>query len=110
MAATTSFQLTGIASRLTNESRQAKDRLSTLKSSFCGQASSVSAVAKTNGKADKALSLKITCTATAPSVSSTEVVDTDSVVYNFAAGPATLPKNVLKKAQEDLLDWNGWCV
>jgi len=28
-------------------------------------------------------------------------------VYNFSAGPATLPVDVLKKAQADLLDWQG---
>lgn len=28
-------------------------------------------------------------------------------VYNFSAGPAILPEAVLKKAQQELLDWNG---
>ncbi|MES1926906.1 3-phosphoserine/phosphohydroxythreonine transaminase [Salinisphaera sp. T31B1] len=28
-------------------------------------------------------------------------------VYNFSAGPATLPVEVLEKAQADLLDWQG---
>ena len=28
-------------------------------------------------------------------------------VYNFSAGPGELPKPVLKKAQEEMLDWNG---
>lgn len=28
-------------------------------------------------------------------------------VYNFSAGPAVLPLEVLKKAQEEMLDWNG---
>jgi phosphoserine aminotransferase len=28
-------------------------------------------------------------------------------VYNFYAGPATLPLNVLKRAQEELLDFRG---
>ncbi len=28
-------------------------------------------------------------------------------VYNFSAGPATLPEEVLKKAQQEMLDWNG---
>lgn len=27
--------------------------------------------------------------------------------YNFSAGPATLPEEVLKKANEELIDWNG---
>lgn len=29
------------------------------------------------------------------------------VTYNFCAGPAALPKAVLKKAQRELLDWQG---
>jgi phosphoserine aminotransferase len=28
-------------------------------------------------------------------------------VYNFAPGPAMLPRPVMKKAQEEFLDWNG---
>ena len=28
-------------------------------------------------------------------------------VYNFSTGPAILPKSVLKKAQEELLDYQG---
>ncbi len=32
---------------------------------------------------------------------------THSPVYNFAAGPATLPKSVLLKAQQELLDYQG---
>lgn len=28
-------------------------------------------------------------------------------VYNFAAGPSTLPEEVLKEAQRDMLDFNG---
>ena len=28
-------------------------------------------------------------------------------LFNFSAGPAALPKQVLKKAQEELIDWNG---
>ena len=30
-----------------------------------------------------------------------------SCKFNFSAGPATLPKEVLIKAQSELLDWNG---
>ena len=30
-----------------------------------------------------------------------------SRVYNFSAGPATLPVEVLEKAQADMLDWQG---
>ncbi len=28
-------------------------------------------------------------------------------IYNFSAGPAALPKQVLSRAQQELLDWNG---
>ena len=27
--------------------------------------------------------------------------------YNFGAGPATMPTEVLLEVQEELLDWNG---
>ena len=30
-----------------------------------------------------------------------------SRVYNFSAGPAMLPEDVLKKAQQEMLDWHG---
>lgn len=30
-----------------------------------------------------------------------------SRVYNFSAGPATLPKEVLEKAQAEMMDWQG---
>ncbi|RUO81373.1 phosphoserine transaminase [Idiomarina tyrosinivorans] len=30
-----------------------------------------------------------------------------SRVFNFSAGPATLPEEVLKRAQQELLEWNG---
>ena len=28
-------------------------------------------------------------------------------VFNFAAGPATLPTEVLEQARDELLDWRG---
>ena len=28
-------------------------------------------------------------------------------VYNFSAGPATLPESVLRQAQDEMLEWNG---
>ncbi len=28
-------------------------------------------------------------------------------VFNFSAGPATLPVDVLQQVQEELLDWQG---
>ncbi|XP_024520745.1 phosphoserine aminotransferase 1, chloroplastic-like [Selaginella moellendorffii] len=54
---------------------------------------------------------EISCTATvgtgiAPS-SRIESIENDGRVYNFAAGPATLPANVVKKAQQDLYNWQG---
>ena len=30
-----------------------------------------------------------------------------SRVYNFSAGPAALPEDVLKQAQAEMLDWHG---
>ncbi|MEN3363015.1 MAG: phosphoserine aminotransferase, partial [Burkholderiales bacterium] len=30
-----------------------------------------------------------------------------SRVYNFSAGPAVLPQEVLKLAAEEMLDWHG---
>jgi phosphoserine aminotransferase len=30
-----------------------------------------------------------------------------SAIYNFSAGPAVLPKAVLERAREELIDWNG---
>ena len=34
-------------------------------------------------------------------------MEESKTVYNFSAGPCCLPKEVLKKAQEELLDWHG---
>ena len=28
-------------------------------------------------------------------------------IYNFSAGPCVLPKEVLKQAQEEMMDWHG---
>ncbi|XP_019182726.1 PREDICTED: phosphoserine aminotransferase 2, chloroplastic-like [Ipomoea nil] len=33
--------------------------------------------------------------------------DSSDRVFNFAAGPATLPENVLRKAQAELVNWRG---
>ncbi|HEY9150012.1 MAG TPA: aminotransferase class V-fold PLP-dependent enzyme, partial [Gammaproteobacteria bacterium] len=30
-----------------------------------------------------------------------------SRIYNFSAGPAVLPREVLQQAQEELVDWHG---
>jgi phosphoserine aminotransferase len=35
------------------------------------------------------------------------VESTKKTIHNFSAGPCVLPQEVLKKAQEELLDWNG---
>ena len=34
-------------------------------------------------------------------------MESPRIVYNFSSGPSCLPKAVLKKAQEELLDWHG---
>jgi len=34
-------------------------------------------------------------------------MESSHTVYNFSAGPCCLPKEVLKKAQDELLDWHG---
>jgi phosphoserine aminotransferase len=33
-----------------------------------------------------------------------------SRIWNFSAGPAALPEEVLRQAQEELLDWHGMQV
>ncbi|KAF0906273.1 hypothetical protein E2562_009650 [Oryza meyeriana var. granulata] len=51
---------------------------------------------------------RISCTAVATPVPSSPVAAaTDSGVYNFAAGPATLPLAVLQKAQAELVDYRS---
>ena len=30
-----------------------------------------------------------------------------SRIWNFSAGPAALPEEVLRQAQEEMLDWHG---
>lgn len=53
-------------------------------------------------------SLKIRCTATIPEAKTVGTgLSGKDPVYNFSAGPATLPKTVLEKSQADLVDWNG---
>jgi len=29
------------------------------------------------------------------------------IIFNFSAGPCVLPKEVLKQAQEEMMDWHG---
>ncbi|KAL6902386.1 hypothetical protein ACP4OV_005262 [Aristida adscensionis] len=51
---------------------------------------------------------RISCAAVAaPSASSPAAGAAERGVYNFAAGPATLPLPVLKKAQAELVDYRG---
>nr|GLL19090.1 phosphoserine aminotransferase 2, chloroplastic-like [Ipomoea trifida] len=58
-------------------------------------------------------SISITCNSAANAAAAAPVqtpppsaVSSDRV-FNFAAGPATLPVNVLEKAQAELVDWRG---
>ncbi|KDP43750.1 hypothetical protein JCGZ_22377 [Jatropha curcas] len=56
---------------------------------------------------NKSISIRCATTSTAPvSPIPAQIQDPDRV-FNFAAGPATLPANVLKKAQAELYDWRG---
>ncbi|EOX90686.1 hypothetical protein QUC31_002703 [Theobroma cacao] len=52
--------------------------------------------------------LSISCSATIP-IQDRPSVQTQSQdrIFNFAAGPATLPENVLLKAQSELYNWHG---
>ncbi|XP_065856444.1 phosphoserine aminotransferase 1, chloroplastic-like [Euphorbia lathyris] len=53
------------------------------------------------------ISIRCSATSTAPvSPISPQTLDPDRV-FNFAAGPATLPANVLKKAESELYNWRG---
>ncbi|KAJ6736961.1 PHOSPHOSERINE AMINOTRANSFERASE 1 CHLOROPLASTIC [Salix viminalis] len=52
----------------------------------------------------KAFSIKCSATAATPLSQSQ---DLEERVFNFAAGPATLPEKVLKKAQSELYNWHG---
>ncbi|CAN0917276.1 Phosphoserine aminotransferase 1, chloroplastic [Linum grandiflorum] len=55
----------------------------------------------------KPFSVRCAATNTASSpISTTHAVDPERV-FNFAAGPATLPANVLKKAESELYNWRG---
>ncbi|KAM3362893.1 phosphoserine aminotransferase 2, chloroplastic [Capsicum galapagoense] len=55
-------------------------------------------------------SISITCSSaatTTPTPTTLQTSTSSDRVFNFAAGPATLPENVLKKAQADLVNWRG---
>ena len=49
----------------------------------------------------------ISCTSTLPDVQTATAGAKPKRVFNFSAGPAALPLNVLEKAQADLVSWNG---
>ncbi|MCD9644239.1 Phosphoserine aminotransferase [Datura stramonium] len=53
--------------------------------------------------------MSITCSAAATTTTPLQTPSSTSSdrVFNFAAGPATLPENVLQKAQADLVNWRG---
>ncbi|KAJ4824714.1 Phosphoserine aminotransferase [Turnera subulata] len=54
------------------------------------------------------ISISIKCAATATSPTPTaQPQDLEERVFNFAAGPATLPAHVIKKAQAELYNWGG---
>ncbi|KAK6916806.1 Aminotransferase class V domain [Dillenia turbinata] len=60
--------------------------------------------------ASKFQSTKVTCTAQLqnPTPSTTKpTIPSQDRVFNFAAGPATLPEKVLKKAESELYNWRG---
>ena len=41
------------------------------------------------------------------SIAYPSMVESKKTVYNFSAGPCVLPKEVLKQAQDELMDWHG---
>lgn len=79
-----------------------------MRSSFGGTRLKASCL-KTRASGSAPGSLVTRCTATVPASTSAKSIDTanDARVYNFAAGPATLPANVVKQAQADLFNWRG---
>jgi phosphoserine aminotransferase len=54
----------------------------------------------------KPITIKCTATTQAQAQPQTQSHSSDRV-FNFAAGPATLPENVLRKAQSELYNWRG---
>ncbi|RAL52591.1 hypothetical protein DM860_017285 [Cuscuta australis] len=54
---------------------------------------------------------RITCSSAATEASAVQAQPASHAspdrVFNFAAGPATLPVNVLRKARDELVDWRG---
>ncbi|CAK8561917.1 unnamed protein product [Lathyrus sativus] len=59
-----------------------------------------------NAPTFKPISIKCAATTQAQPQAQTQPQSSDRVI-NFAAGPATLPENVLRKAQSELYNWRG---
>lgn len=56
----------------------------------------------------KPISFSVKCAAAATTATTPiQPLDLEERVFNFAAGPATLPASVIKKAQSELYNWNG---
>ncbi|KAI3778359.1 hypothetical protein L2E82_07598 [Cichorium intybus] len=51
--------------------------------------------------------ISITCSYSATAVTPPASASAQDRVFNFAAGPATLPENVLRKAESELYNWRG---
>ncbi|KAK9064045.1 hypothetical protein SSX86_017917 [Deinandra increscens subsp. villosa] len=51
--------------------------------------------------------LSIKCSSSATAVAPPTPASAQDRVFNFAAGPATLPENVLRKAESELVNWRG---
>ncbi|XP_011079115.1 phosphoserine aminotransferase 2, chloroplastic [Sesamum indicum] len=60
-----------------------------------------------NCAARKAFSITCSSTTLQTPSAATAASSSSDRVFNFAAGPATLPENVLLKAQSELYNWNG---
>ncbi|KAI4314640.1 hypothetical protein L6164_027528 [Bauhinia variegata] len=66
---------------------------------------SVRTMSNTSGRS---ISIKCVAPTTTPTQDRPYVpTQSQDRVFNFAAGPATLPENVLRKAQSELYDWRG---
>ena len=67
--------------------------------------SRVNGVNLSSGRRYKPIS--ITCSTAQVECPPTSAAQSLDRVFNFAAGPATLPENVLKRAQSELYNWHG---
>lgn len=85
-----------------------------LSSSFKGAASFNAKAFPSGVKVAQAFPRLVTKCTAAPSIaeqkgadSSLANIEADGRVFNFAAGPATLPAKVVKQAQDELFNWRG---